>query len=280
MRERWDFRANGQGREVSLDIMPRLPRLPALTGLARWRRAGAETAFLTVLGLTMAVIGPYGTSQMPLAARTLYWLACIIGGGAIGIGVDEAVGRRLRALWARIAATSVLMTPAVASLVLAVGAAVTPERFRPPISVGFLGQVLVMAALVTTLRALTWRPPRTVVQTQVVVTPPLPEAEAAFRSRLSAKRRGARLIAVQAEDHYVRVHTDKGDELLGLRFTDALAELSRAHGFQTHRSWWLAADAIESVRWRSGVGQARLAGGLTAPVSRIHAPKVKAAGWF
>jgi DNA-binding LytR/AlgR family response regulator len=119
-----------------------------------------------------------------------------------------------------------------------------------------------------------------VVETRVVVAPPLPDAEAVFRGRLSAKRRAARLIAIQAEDHYLRVHTDAGEELLSLRLADALRDLERAHGFQTHRSWWVAADAIEAVRWRAGVGEARLAGGLTAPVSRSHAPKLKAAGWF
>ena len=82
------------------------------------------------------------------------------------------------------------------------------------------------------------------------------------------------------EDHYLRVHTDAGEELLTMRFADAVKELARAHGFQTHRSWWVAADAVESVRWRQGVGEARLAGGLTAPVSRTHAPTLKAAGWF
>jgi DNA-binding LytR/AlgR family response regulator len=115
---------------------------------------------------------------------------------------------------------------------------------------------------------------------RLVVAPPLPEAEATFRRRLSAKRRAARLIAVEAEDHYLRVHTDAGDELLTARFAEALAELSGAHGYQTHRSWWVAADAIEKISWRRGSGEARLAGGLVAPVSRSHAPGLRQAGWL
>jgi hypothetical protein len=245
-----------------------------------WRRAAAEAAFLLALGLTMTVIGPYGTSQMPARMRTIYWLGCIVGGGAIGIVVDETIGRRMPALWARISATSVAMTPAVSGLVMTIGAMLAPSRSRPHLSLVLMWQVLVISGLVMTLRALTWRPARTVVETRVVVAPPLPDAEAVFRGRLSAKRRGARLIAIQAEDHYLRVHTDAGEELLTLRFADALKDLERAHGFQTHRSWWVAGDAIEAVRWRAGVGEARLAGGLVAPVSRTHAPRVKAAGWF
>ena len=95
-----------------------------------------------------------------------------------------------------------------------------------------------------------------------------------------AKRRTARLIAIEAHDHYLKVHTDAGEELITLRFADALEELARAHGWRVHRSWWVAADAVEAVRWRRGAGEMRLAGGLVAPVSRTYAPVLKEAGWF
>jgi DNA-binding LytR/AlgR family response regulator len=42
----------------------------------------------------------------------------------------------------------------------------------------------------------------------------------------------------------------------------------------------VAADAIEKVSWRRGSGEARLAGGLVAPVSRSHAPSLRQAGWI
>jgi DNA-binding LytR/AlgR family response regulator len=42
----------------------------------------------------------------------------------------------------------------------------------------------------------------------------------------------------------------------------------------------VAADAVEEVRWRRGAGEARLVGGLIAPVSRTYAPTLKEAGWF
>ena len=97
--------------------------------------------------------------------------------------------------------------------------------------------------------------------------------------RLSARRRAARLIALAAEDHYVRVHTDAGSELISMRFADAMAELAQAHGFRVHRSWWVAAGAIEGVRWRRGSGEARLEGGLVVPVSRNYAAVIRQAGW-
>ena len=123
-------------------------------------------------------------------------------------------------------------------------------------------------------------PPRfRTVEVRTVVTPPMPDAERTFRMRLSARRRNARLIALEAEDHYVRVHTDAGSELIAMRFAEAMEELAQAHGHRLHRSWWSAADAIEGVRWRRGSGEARLAGGICAPVSRSHAAALKQAGW-
>ncbi len=244
-----------------------------------WRRAAAELAFLIALGVAMAFIGPYGTGEAPPPVRAAYWLLSIVGGGIIGVAIDETLGRRFAVVWQRIAITSVAMTLPVALLVFGVGRLVT-GRPQPMASLGYLWQVWVICVLVMALRTLTWRPAKTVLKTRTIVAAPLPEAEAEFRRCLSSKRRAARLIAVEADDHYLRVHTDAGEELVAMRFADALKLLSAAAGFQTHRSWWVAADAIESLRWSKGGGQARLAGGITAPVSRSHAATLKAAGWF
>lgn len=248
--------------------------------LSHWRRVAAEGAMLLCFGLIMAEIGPYGTIAVPIGTRLAYWLACIVGGGAIGIAIDETAGRRVGSLWRRIALTSLAMTPLVALLVWAVSAALIDARQRPAPSIGFLIQVAAICGPLMAFRALTWRPPVTVIETRTVIAPPLPSAEADFRRRLSARRRGARLIAIAAEDHYLRVHTDAGEELLAMRLGDALRELAGAHGLRTHRSWWVAADAIEAVRWRKGGGEATLASGLVAPISRTYAAAVKAAGWF
>jgi hypothetical protein len=244
-----------------------------------WRRGLAELALLLATGAFMGTIGPFGTGALPGALVYVYWIAAIAGGGVIGITVDETVGRRAGGFWRRLAVSSVVMTPAVTLLVLMLGYWLTRQSLTLNRYLALLWQVLVISAPVMALRALAWRRPRTVVETRTIVAPPLPEAEAAFRRRLSARRRGARLIAVEAYDHYLRVHTDVGPELVTLRFADALEELAGAHGFRTHRSWWVAADAIEAVRWRRGAGEARLTGGLAAPVSRSHAPALKEAGW-
>lgn len=244
------------------------------------RRLAVDLAMLTALGLVLTVLAPFDTAKLSLADRAAYWLQCIVGGGMIGVVLDEGLGRRLDGFWRRLLVVTTLMTPLVVMLVGVIDMQTNHRFMVPPL---LWWRVWVISGLVMAVRILAWRKPLApppVVETRVVVAPPLPEAEAAFRQRLSARRRTARLIAVEAHDHYLRVHTDAGQELLTLRFADALSELSGAHGFQTHRSWWVASEAIEAVRWRRGAGEIRLPGDLVAPVSRRHAPVLRAAGWL
>lgn len=242
----------------------------------RWQRLSLDLLLLAGVGLVMAELGPYRTLDSPQMLRTAYWLLAVIGSGLAGIAVDEMLRSRIRGFWFRIAAVSLLITPPVTLYIYALNALMLDLPRRPWLLPQLGWQVLVVMLLVMTLRALAWR---RIVETRTIVMPPLPEAERDFRLRLSAKRRGARLIAIEAEDHYVRVHTDSGSELVSMRFSEAVEELAQAHGHRLHRSWWAAADAIEAVRWKRGSGEARLAGGISAPVSRHYAAALKLAGW-
>ncbi|MBO9708195.1 MAG: LytTR family transcriptional regulator [Caulobacter sp.] len=247
-------------------------------GLAR--RWAIDLGMLVAIGLLMGFLGPFASERAPIVGRYVYWMICMVGGGLIGVAADEALSARMSVTWRRVLAVSVLMTPAVAVLVLTTEHLLMGGRFDGTGFRRLLWQVWPILLAVMAVRALVWRRLPARVETRTVVAPPLPEAEAAFRRRLSARRRGARLIAVEAHDHYLKVHTDAGAELISLRFSDALEELARAHGWRVHRSWWVSAEAVEAVRWRRGVGEARLAGGLLAPVSRTYAPVLKDAGWF
>ncbi|HEX5262318.1 MAG TPA: LytTR family DNA-binding domain-containing protein [Phenylobacterium sp.] len=233
-----------------------------------------DALLLSAIGLFLAVLGPYGTINSPTLVRLIYWPGVILGGGVIGIAVDELGGRRFRSPWLRWGFSSIVMTPAVCVLVLLASMwAFGPQQSRHWGSL--VWQVFVISVGVMGIRQLVEQP-----TAQTKPAPADAQDDTAFRKRLSARFRTARLIAVEAEDHYLRVHTDAGSELVTLRFSDALGELAGVAGFQVHRSWWAAADAIEGVRWRRGRGELRLAGGLTAPVSRTHAAGLKAAGWF
>lgn len=251
--------------------------MPDLTAPPWARRLAADLALWTAVGVVMAFLGPYGTAEQPLRLRLVYWFACMVGGGMIGVAVDEPLRRRVDHFWVRLIAVSLLMTPPVTVLVGLVNHFMFGQwlgwrnLWQPTF------QVFIICMATMCLRQLAWAQ---------VVRPATPaeaapgDPTAAFRRRLSAKRRGADLLAVEAEDHYLRVHTDAGEELITARFGDALTELAEAPGFQTHRSWWVAAHAIDEVTWLRGRGEARLTSGLTVPISRGNAAPLKAAGWF
>lgn len=86
-------------------------------------------------------------------------------------------------------------------------------------------------------------------------------------SRLGASFEGP-IIALQSEDHYVRIHGPKGNELLLMRLRDAIAEMEGVAGIQVHRSWWVALDGIAAIDQAGRNCSVRLRNGVTLPVAR------------
>lgn len=102
----------------------------------------------------------------------------------------------------------------------------------------------------------------------------------AFLDRVPLKLRGADIWAVEAEDHYLRLHTSKGQDLILLRLADAVAELDGIEGAQVHRSWWVAREAIADARRGDGRATIVLKDGSQVPVSRTYAGPLRERGWI
>ena len=95
---------------------------------------------------------------------------------------------------------------------------------------------------------------------------------------LPPERRGA-LLALEAEDHYLRVHTDRGNALIHRRLSDALTRVAAIDGLRVHRSWWVAKAAIDRTERDGDRLSLHLTNGLVVPVSRTYALAVRAAGF-
>ncbi len=96
---------------------------------------------------------------------------------------------------------------------------------------------------------------------------PLPVVRPPFmaKSRLPPD---ASILAITAEEHYVRVLTDRGTDLIRYRFSETLAELaSEPRGMQVHRSWWVRLDAVESAAEKGRSMELTLRDGTVVPVS-------------
>jgi hypothetical protein len=97
----------------------------------------------------------------------------------------------------------------------------------------------------------------------------------AFLQRLPRRFHSATLYAFSAEDHYLRVYTDKGEDLILLRFADALRELPQTKGLQIHRSWWVHIEAVDAVISENGKKLAHLKNDVKAPISRTYLKDAK-----
>lgn len=86
------------------------------------------------------------------------------------------------------------------------------------------------------------------------------------------------VLALQMEDHYVRVHRSTGSELILMPLGRAI-ETMQAEGLRTHRSWWVATHAVTSVHGNARSMRLLLSNGVAAPVARSAVTRLKAAGW-
>lgn len=107
-----------------------------------------------------------------------------------------------------------------------------------------------------------------------VEPPPLEAMEGAQRPPFLRKLKqefAGEVIAIVAEEHYIRVYTETGSDLILYRFSDALHEIQRwQDGLQVHRSYWVALRAIVTVEVLPRSLRLTLSNGLQVPVSQAN----------
>lgn len=94
-------------------------------------------------------------------------------------------------------------------------------------------------------------------------------------NELPIEKRG-RLLYLQMDDHYLKVLTEKGAHMILMRFKDALAKVEHYDGFQTHRSWWVAKDAVVETKKEGRKLILVMENGTEVPVSQTYLAEAKA----
>lgn len=236
----------------------------------------------TVAGVFMALIGAMGSNQVPLLPRLAYWMLVMWSGAALGHGVSTGIRS-----WGRLQAhpllegaliAFVIALPLTTIVIVANHLAFGGGFPSPGGMAGAFLSVLLIGGLITAVNYTTTPAAVAIAGADIAAELPLPQPR--FLDRLPLRLRHARLLAIEAEDHYLRVHTDAGSDLVLLRMTDAIAELDGLSGARTHRSWWVARDAVVGIESSAGRTTLTLAGGLVVPVSRGARPDLAAQGWF
>lgn len=289
---RGDRFAKGGGRPFAMREATSPPGGPAHP--FSWRRLKRRLPVLAVTVAVLTILGPFGTFQdMGAAARMAYWGGLVASGNALFDLVMLAARRLLTdhgRTWPLMLATALLAVSLIQTLLVALleQELRRPSLVTPPGLAALYGYVLVVTLLVAAppiwleLRDLGLIERKAPASTEGPATPPAapaPHGAAPFLDRIPP-RLGRDLLALAMEDHYVRVHTSAGSDLILMRLRDAVAELTGVDGLQVHRSHWVAAAAVAAVERRpDGKLTLRLTNGLCVPVSRNCAPAVRAAGW-
>jgi DNA-binding LytR/AlgR family response regulator len=87
---------------------------------------------------------------------------------------------------------------------------------------------------------------------------------------------GSDIIALETEDHYLRVHSVGGSALILMRMADAVALLDPRLGTQVHRRWWVAQAAVAGVRTEGQKLSLCLIDETLVPVGRTFSAAAKA----
>ncbi|MEM9397407.1 MAG: LytTR family DNA-binding domain-containing protein [Pseudomonadota bacterium] len=86
------------------------------------------------------------------------------------------------------------------------------------------------------------------------------------------------VLALKAEEHYVRVIHEGGDPLVSQQFREAISQMPSSAGLQVHRSWWVADSAVVSAERGTRRWQLRLQNDLQIPISDSYLREVRERG--
>lgn len=242
-----------------------------------------------VIGLLMAILAPLQTDNIPFWPRLAYWQILMLSGATIGLGVTEMVelwGRLSRWPWIEVPVIGVLIALPLTMIVMGAGAMFFGSAATGIFRFGYNFGVTVMISIaMTTLGHLLHTKNGPAALEGTPASPPDSTPAAAepnrFADRLPLPLRDKKMVALEAEDHYLRVHFEGGGStLILMRLSDAIAELPANTGAQTHRSWWVAKDAVRGVTKGDGRATLTLTTPLEAPVSRSFYKALNDAGWL
>jgi hypothetical protein len=249
--------------------------------LREWKTHLATPLPLTILtgvSLVLALTGPFGThANLNLLERAGYWAIIAFGSYALGdlIGrlCDLWIGTRHKALYILISGT--LIGLGVCMIVLALTAILFGLHLQSgadwtnlaSLNVTIVAISIIIVAVLTFARDHASGVPDIQSEHQ---PPPL-------LKRIALEKR-APLVSLTVEDHYVRIQTLKGHELVLMRLSDAIKEVGETAGAQVHRSHWASFEQVTAVEKDGARTILQMRAGTPIPVSRANLPKLKKAG--
>lgn len=229
------------------------------------------------VGLLLGFAGPFGSyPAFSTATRYAFWLGLTAAGVVAALAADAVLPmakvRRGASRIAAVALVSALPMTFVVAWTLAFlqpGRVFTPQQL--PALFACVAAVQLLVAYTATAAPL---PGQTTSGTARDPDPPGETLPAVFPAALLDRLppgSGSEIIALETEDHYLRVHWAGGSTLILMRMADAIALLDPRLGARVHRRWWVAQDAVASVRTEGQKFSLCLVDNTLVPVGRTFA---------
>ncbi|OYQ34825.1 hypothetical protein CHU95_09555 [Niveispirillum lacus] len=267
------------------------------------KRAPSIAGLLTIwviVSVALTIMGPFGTMAIPFPERLPYWLGLMAVNGLKWWLWFRFTGPLVRwrdrdMAWLAVLSVFILQLTLPFEVRLAnwaVGVSAPPYL---PLYGSSVALGLMICAGVEAVRWILRRHPTATapaaadlappvgISDRVPVTTPVERPDIVSGGLLARAGVGDadQVLAVEAEDHYLRLYLADGRKPLVLyRLRDALAELSHLDGEQVHRGYWVAGRAVQGLERRDGRKWAlRLESGMLVPVSATFLPAVRRRGW-
>lgn len=225
------------------------------------------------LGLLFSWLGVYDTGQVPFYKRFVFWTATM----AVGAGSSVFIAPYM---WSdRFEAWPAPFKIAIVAFAVSFPVTIVLFLFNGgPYSLNHTLIQFVYVLIISLIVSTGMYVAHVFEEAKAVTDEASRDPLAAFMERLPVKFRTADLHAISSEDHYLRVHTSLGEEMILMRLADAVRELVGADGLQVHRSWWVAKQGVQDEKRVDGRSLLVLPSGTEVPVSRSYRSKAKEAG--
>jgi DNA-binding LytR/AlgR family response regulator len=240
-----------------------------------------------MVGLLLGFAGPFGSyPAYPRATRYAFWLGLTLVGVAAALAAD-AVLPRSRLLHVHLIRTGAVALVSALPMTFVVAwtmSLVQPGRVFTPqqlpalfVAVAAVQLLVVYATRTSAPKAAGVEPPAAAAAVQKHESEPV--SAATFPTALLNKlppEIGRDIIALETEDHYLRVHAVGGSALILMRMADAVVMLDPQLGAQVHRRWWVAEGAVAGMRMDAQKLSLQLSDNSLVPVGRTFSAAVRA----
>jgi len=206
----------------------------------------------------MSIVGPFGTAKLLELPTLFFYWAAILWFAFLCAVVTELIFRKQNinlAFWPLVLWGSLFFTVFNVSVIFSLsyifmGSRIVAEfTYWETLTIGVILYIAVSIA-----------------KDKLFGKSPTPVCSP-FYKRLKPEL-GRDLLRITGQDHYIEVTTTLGQELVLMRFADAIDELGDCDGLQVHRSHWVKKNAITHYQKIEGKLILHLKDGSKVPVSR------------